>query len=68
MPGVGESIVIVMILGLVVLWGIALVDCATKETGSARLLWLAAIVVGNVGGALIYLVWRRGRRKKLAEM
>ena len=69
MPGAGEWLVIFMILGAVGFWLWTLVDCATKEPpeGSSRVIWILIIVIGNMVGALLYLLVRRPRRKKLHE-
>ena len=69
--GVTEVCVILGV-GLIALPGMALwvwtlVDCASHEpdTGNTRIVWIIVIVVGHFIGALIYIIVRRPKRKRL---
>jgi fructose-specific phosphotransferase system IIC component len=68
MPGIGELIVILMILVTLPLFGLwvwMIVDCATNEPpqGNDKVVWILVIVLGSWIGALIYLFARRPKRK-----
>lgn len=68
MPGLGELIVIFMILIMMPLFGLwiwMIVDCATNEPpqGNDKLIWLLVVLLAGFIGALIYLIVRRPQRK-----
>jgi hypothetical protein len=66
MPGMGESIVILMILSTTGLWIWMLVDCIRFEDERAKVVWILVIVLAGIVGALIYLFARRiPRRRRL---
>ena len=52
----------VMAAGLTVLWVWMIVDCATKEKGTNKIVWILVIVLAHWIGALIYLLARRPKR------
>jgi asparagine N-glycosylation enzyme membrane subunit Stt3 len=60
MPGMGELIVMLLILALTGLWIWMLFDCIRHEPEKA--LWLIVIIIGGIIGALVYLFARRNRR------
>ncbi|MBS1122036.1 MAG: hypothetical protein H6Q90_4264 [Deltaproteobacteria bacterium] len=67
MPGMGELLIIVMILimlPLTGLWVWTLVDCAMKEPseGNDKIVWILIIVFAGVIGAAIYFFARRPQR------
>jgi phospholipase D-like protein len=65
MPGMGELIVILMILGILGLWIWMIVDCATNEPdGGTKVAWLLVVILAGVFGALIYLIVRRPQRAR----
>lgn len=63
MPGIGELIVICVILVVTCLWIWAVVDCVSSEpSGGAKIGWLLVIVLAAPIGAPIYLIMRRRQR------
>jgi fructose-specific phosphotransferase system IIC component len=67
MLGIGELMVIFMILimlPLIGLWIWMVVDCATREAGEHKVLWLLLVVLGGVVGAIVYLAVRRRARER----
>ena len=65
MPGMGELIVIMMILvmmPLIGMWIWMLVEVASKERGQEQLVWLLVVIFAGLIGALIYLIVRRPKR------
>ena len=70
MPGLGELMVIMMIvvvLPLMGFWIYALVDCVKHEpeTGNERLVWILVISLAGWIGALVYWFVRRPQRTQL---
>ncbi len=66
MPGLGELIVITMILvmlGLTGVWIWMIVDCATNEPPQDKTTWLLLTILTGLIGALIYLLYRRPKRR-----
>ena len=61
------SLYLFVVIGVVFLWVWMLIDCATKEpsTGNDKVVWIIVIALTGVIGALIYLVVRRPKRKRL---
>jgi hypothetical protein len=61
-----------VILALVILafWAWMLMDAVTKESPryNDRAVWVLVILFGNFFGALIYLLYRRPQRKRLAAL
>ncbi len=53
-------------LGLTVLWVLALVEVATKETdvNNQRLVWLLIVIFVGWLGALLYFIVRRPERQR----
>ena len=69
MPGLGELMVIMMIvvvLPLTGFWIYALVDCVKNEpeTGNERLVWILVIALAGWIGALVYWFVRRPQRTR----
>jgi hypothetical protein len=64
MPGMGESIVILLILSMTGLWIWMLVDCIRSEDERAKVVWILVIVLAGIVGALIYLFARRIPRRR----
>ena len=65
MPGLGELVVIMMILVLLPLMGLwvwMLVEVCSKERGQEQLVWLLVVILAGLIGALIYLIVRRPKR------
>ena len=65
MPGMGELIIIMMILVMMPLIGVwiwMLVEVASKERGQEQLVWLLIVIFAGLIGALIYLIVRRPKR------
>jgi hypothetical protein len=56
-----------IVLGIVILWIWALVDCLANEpsTGNDKLVWALVILLASWLGALIYLIVRRPERMRL---
>lgn len=56
-----------IIIGLTVLWIWVLIDCIKNEPteGNERIVWVVVIAAAHWIGALIYLIARRPKRKKL---
>lgn len=65
MPGLGEIIILLVVVGLFPVWVWALVDCVTKEPPTNdRTAWTLVVALGGVIGAGVYLVVRRPKRKE----
>ena len=62
MPGLGELVVICVILLMTGIWVWMLFDCIRYETDKA--LWLLILIFLGAIGALIYLFARRNRRNR----
>jgi drug/metabolite transporter (DMT)-like permease len=65
MPGMGELVVIMMILVILPLFGVwiwMVVDVASKERGQDQVVWLLVVIFAGFIGALIYLIVRRPKR------
>jgi len=61
------SIWLTIVIGAMVFWIWALIDCINNESteGNERIVWVVVIAVTHWIGALIYLVARRPKRKAL---
>jgi len=61
------SVWLTIVIGAMVFWIWALIDCINNESteGNERIVWVVVIAVTHWIGALIYLVARRPRRKAL---
>ena len=56
-------LLVLLVLGLgTVFWIWMIVECATKESDSERLVWIIIIVFTHVIGAAIYFVVQRPKR------
>jgi uncharacterized membrane protein YqjE len=64
MPGLGEFIVIMLILSLSAVWFWMLFDCIRYENERAKVVWILVIGLAGVLGALIYLFARRVPRRR----
>jgi hypothetical protein len=64
MPGLGELIVILLILSMTGLWVWLLVDCIQHESERHKVMWILIIVLAGILGALIYLFARRIPRRR----
>jgi divalent metal cation (Fe/Co/Zn/Cd) transporter len=64
MPGLGELIVIMLILSMSVVWLWMLLDCLRHENERDKVVWILVIVLAGVIGALIYLFARRVPRRR----
>jgi hypothetical protein len=65
MPGIGELLIILTILGGTAFWIWILVDCITKEpSGTSKTVWIVLIAIFGWIAGLIYLVFRRPIRKR----
>lgn len=67
MPGMGELIIIFMILLVLPLTGFwiwIVVDVATKEKGDQQVLWLLLVILAGIIGATVYFFARRPDRIK----
>jgi predicted membrane channel-forming protein YqfA (hemolysin III family) len=62
MPGLGEFIVIMLILSMTVVWLWMLFDCLRYEPD--KVVWLLIIVFTGIVGAFIYLFARRRPRRR----
>lgn len=58
-----ELIMIALVLGMIAFWIWMLVDCATKENSSNKLLWILIIAISGVIGAAIYFFARKLPRR-----
>jgi hypothetical protein len=70
--GTAEIVILIVIFGIFgvigsIFWIWALVDCATKEPSddSDKIIWILIIIFTHFIGALLYLLIRRPKRKKL---
>jgi len=61
------SVWLTIVIGAMVFWIWALIDCINNESteGNERIVWVVVIAVTHWIGALIYLVARRPKRKAL---
>ena len=61
------SVWLTIVIGAMVFWIWALIDCINNESteGNERIVWVVVIAVTHWIGALIYLVTRRPKRKAL---
>ena len=61
------SVWLTIVMGAMVFWIWALIDCIKNESteGNERIVWVVVIAVTHWIGALIYLVARRPKRKAL---
>jgi len=61
------SVWLTIVIGAMVFWIWALIDCIKNESteGNERIVWVVVIAVTHWIGALIYLVARRPKRKAL---
>lgn len=64
MPGLGEFIVIMLILSMSVMWFWMLFDCIRYENEGDKLVWILLIVLTGIIGAFIYLFARRIPRRR----
>jgi len=64
MPGLGEFIVIMLILSMTVVWVWTLLDCIKYEDERNKVVWILIIVLAGILGALIYLFARRIPRRR----
>lgn len=67
MPGIGELVVIMMILvmlGGMGVWIWMIVDCATNEPPQDKTMWLLITILTGLVGAIIYLAYRRPQRRQ----
>jgi hypothetical protein len=64
MPGLGEFIVIMLILSMTVVWVWMLLDCVRNENERDKVVWILVIVLAGILGALIYLFARRIPRRR----
>jgi cytochrome bd-type quinol oxidase subunit 2 len=62
MPGLGELVVICVILLMTGIWIWMLFDCIRYETD--KVVWLLILIFLGVIGALVYLFARRNRRNR----
>lgn len=67
MMGIGELIVIMMILvmlGMTGIWIWMIVDCASNEPPQDKTAWLLITILCGLVGAIIYLAYRRPLRRR----
>ncbi len=67
MMGLGELIIIMMILvmlGLTGVWISMIVDCATNEPPQDKTMWLLITILTGLIGGVIYLAYRRPLRRR----
>jgi len=64
MPGLGEFIVIMLILSMTVVWFWMLFDCIRYENQQDKVVWILIIVFAGIIGAFIYLFARRRPRRR----
>lgn len=64
MPGLGEFIVIVLILSTCVFWFWMVFDCLRYEIEGDKFLWILLLVFTGIIGGLIYLFARRIPRRR----
>jgi hypothetical protein len=64
MPGLGEFIVIVLILSVSVFWFGMVFDCLRHENEGDKTGWILLIVLTGILGALIHLFARRIPRRR----
>ena len=56
---------LIIVLGGFVLWIWTLIDCINNgsDEGNERIIWVVVIAAAQLIGALIYLIFRRPKRK-----
>lgn len=64
MPGMGELIVMLLIVSMTGVWIWMLVDCARYESERYKVVWILVIVLAGIVGALIYLFARLIPRRR----
>ena len=58
-----EILMIGGVIGLLAFWIWMLVDCATKENSSNKLLWILVVAIGGILGAAVYFFVRKLPRR-----